>query len=394
MVLLFSFGSHQPLLTPSPRESRGRKVTEPLRPCRRAGTRSRGQELFPLRPRPQGPCRCFYCTCHALSTLSPSTGMGRDGDRMGREESHRIAHRPPQVLCWGLPGQDKSTPTSTGASLQTGERTRVINASTQGERGGKKEPEPKPHHTCLWEWFTLTTGNTAHVQATLLANLLRAITSAQAGRAWAGAAGVRARPAAEEAVPCLSSRTPGAVLGARTGRGMHRYTWAQSIPFSPPLSEKSSTRAFRGHLCVQQHLSGLLLGEAPTCSKCHCFRAQQHGSRPSAGAALHAGLVWSQAPRQPARLPPSATQPQPAPPPCRASRPGRSDSRRGAVPGPQRKSEARAAAGDGGAEAKLPRQMSRLGAARADCAITPLCERGFEMQRQKDLLRSCSAVVV
>lgn len=177
-------------------------------------------------------------------------------------------------------------------------------------------------------------------------------------------------------------------------RGCTHTPGHRAFPFLLLSLKKSSTRAFRGHHCVQQHLSGLLLGEAPTCSKCHRFRAKQCGSHQPAGAALHRGLVWSRAPHQPARPPPAATQPQPVPPPRRASRPGRSDSWRGAVPGPQRKSEARAAAGDGGAEAKLPRQMSHLGAARADCAITPLCERGFEMQRQKDLLRSCSAVVV
>lgn len=49
-----------------------------------------------------------------------------------------MAHHPPRVLCWGLQGQDTSTPILAGASLQTGERTQVVNTSTEGERGGKK----------------------------------------------------------------------------------------------------------------------------------------------------------------------------------------------------------------------------------------------------------------
>lgn len=64
------------------------------------------------------------------------------------------------------------------------------------------------------------------------------------------------------------------------------------------------------------------------------------------------------------------------------------------IPNSQGKQEVRPAAGGGGEGAKFPRHTVRPGAARADWAMPPRYQPSFEMQRQRDLLHSGSAVVV
>lgn len=126
----------------------------------------------------------------------------------------------------------------------------LLTQALKGREEEKKEPELKPHHTCLWEWFTLTTGNTAHVRATLPASLRGATTSV-----WAelGQEPLGSEPGLQLRRQChvFSSRTPGAAPDAWREQGLHTYTRAQSISFSPPLSEKKQYQSFqRSPLCA------------------------------------------------------------------------------------------------------------------------------------------------